>query len=82
MVRVLVSRVKYLRVERETAAEAGRTASLRPEMELPARPRTATGWTATSDAIAVELCVYSGRVLVLELRGTCTHLDQWMLLRI
>ena len=44
-------------MERETAAEAGRTASLRPEMELPARPRTATGWTATSDAIAIELYV-------------------------
>jgi hypothetical protein len=43
----------YLRVER---AEEGLTASLRPEMELPERPFTATGWTATRDAIAAS-CV-------------------------
>jgi hypothetical protein len=42
----------YLRVVRQSARGDGLTASFLPEMELPARPFTATGWTATRDAIA------------------------------
>jgi hypothetical protein len=63
-------------------AEEGRTESLRPEMELPERPFTATGWTATRDAIAASCTVLPSSEDDDALAGTCTDVVRWTLLRI